>query len=269
MNTPALTPENAQLHRRFEELKKEFSDLFAVRDKMLRYDEPFLTALYVEKLGKLEFKIFRLRTEEAIAKLKISLMQKYINRNEKINYNEIDKQIDYAMAEQKKIMEEQEKQIRRAKEFLASDALTAEETKEMQAIYRSLVKRLHPDLHPRQTEEEKDLFLRVKAAYELCRLNDLRQIMLSMSIGGEADLPEISLADEVKKLETQTAEINKQIEEMNARFPFTQKEKLHNDKEIAEKQKKLNAEISELEEKCKVLKIQIGAMKSWKQELLS
>ena len=63
-----------------------------------------------------------------------------------------------------------------AKEILNAPPLSEEESKEMRDLYRLLVKQLHPDLHPDQSDREAALFLQVQAAYKICDLYKLREI---------------------------------------------------------------------------------------------
>ena len=95
-------------------------------------------------------------------------------------------------------IEFQSAQLDEAKKVL-SHLISEEDALKLKEIFRVLCKRLHPDLNPHQTEEEKDLFIKVKAAYDLQKLTDLQTILLYLDdsnrekltiISGESSDPE-------------------------------------------------------------------------------
>ncbi len=83
-------------------------------------------------------------------------------------------------------------------------------------MYKQLVKSLHPDLHPHQTEEEKKLFLKVQAAYSLCDLKALNEILLYIK-GEKEDVPEVhsGLKEYVNNLTMKIKDLKAKIEQLN------------------------------------------------------
>ena len=81
-----------------------------------------------------------------------SLLQAYINRDEAPNIAEIDKQMVQQRLEFHRLLEEKLAQLKAAREYWDRPHLSPEETKEVKEIYKTLVKRLHPDLNPHYTE---------------------------------------------------------------------------------------------------------------------
>jgi len=87
----------------------------------------------------------------------------------------------------------------------------------MRALYALLVKKLHPDINPGQTEREKELFLKVVAAYKTQDLAALRQILLMLDTDSLEDLSEDTLQDQIEKLEKTVAGIKERIAELESR----------------------------------------------------
>ena len=51
-----LNDDTKQLRERFRKLKKIFSELFMQKQNMLLHEQPLLTALYLQKIGSIQYK---------------------------------------------------------------------------------------------------------------------------------------------------------------------------------------------------------------------
>jgi len=60
---------------------------------MLQHEKPLLTALYLNKIGHKQYKIFCLSVELRQLKFRLSLLQAYVNRNEEPDLKAVDKEI--------------------------------------------------------------------------------------------------------------------------------------------------------------------------------
>lgn len=102
--------------------------------------------------------------------------------------------------------------------------LSKDEVNEMKKLYRVIVKKLHPDLNPKITDAEKELFYR---ATECHKHGDLTAIRLIFEIVGSDDVkeeittaPADSLEKEATRLETLVESVQKDIEKIKLTEPY-------------------------------------------------
>ncbi len=266
-----LTEENKILHLRMDILKKEFSELFSIRNEMLSHEEETLTALYLNAIGGKIFQNYCLTVEIAMLKQRIMLTQSYLNRNEIPNLAAIDTKIKKEFADYQKKIEDEAKRLTAAKDYLKSGFLSAEETKKLKDAYRLIVKKLHPDINPNVTEFEKDLLVKAQAAYDLCDLITLNEILLSLDLNkdGASNIKPIDLKEFVTKMDVSVNKLKEQIENLETQFPFTFRDKLANPEWIKTKQQSLDAEISELTKEIKKHTEYLLILQIWKPGLLN
>lgn len=121
--------------------------------------------------------------------------------------------------------------------------MTAGNSQELTLLYRLIAKSLHPDLNPNLNPDLQDLFLRAISAYQERDIDALRHIVQMINSGKEADLSK----EEIKMLMDQArksiAIFQERIDQMNARFPFTCRDKLKDKMWVVERQETLKEEI--------------------------
>ena len=226
---------------------------------------PRLTALYMEAVGQLQYEVLVLRYEIALLKQKRDLLQAYKNRGEKADLNYVDEQVEATAKTYNENIQREEEKIKQAKAYIEEQKEEEKknqenEKRELRDLYRKLVHRLHPDLHPEQTEWEKELFLKVQDAYEKGDLEKLRELAQQLEAGMPADAVNNETTEEweerVNQLKEEIAKIREEIEKILQEFPFTYRERLNNPEWIAQTQDMLRKEIPELEkEKIRLEKI--------------
>lgn len=163
----AMGEETMRRRERYRFLRNRFSELFLEKENILQHEEPLLTAIYLSKIEHKQFEQFRLSIELQELKLRFSLLQAYINRNEAPDLKAVDREVKRQFEAYYRQIETEAEKLAAAGRFLASDFLSAEDSKKLKELYYFIVKRLHPDLNPEQTERMKELFLKAQAAYEL------------------------------------------------------------------------------------------------------
>lgn len=270
MDMHDLTADKRELQERYLSLKKEYAELFIKKHEMQTYEENALTALYISTIGEKQHEIFYLRTQIAALKLKIELIQSYINRNEKPELKNVDQEIRSRFADFQKKLEDDARQLAAAKEFLKTSHFSQEEFREVKDTYRIIVKRLHPDLNPNLSEYESDLFIKAQAAYHLCNLTILREILLTLDLKQDsiATLTDLSELCEIsEKLEKNVIQLRKQIEEMEQSFPFIYRDELRNQEWVFNTQKKLDEDIIELNKEKEKQTLYLKVIEEWKPGL--
>ena len=172
-----LTAEDEQLTAELKQLNAEFLDLFTRHRDMVDSESVILTSLYLEKLGHLQLELLHKRTRAAHLKMKMQMIQAAINRDEKPDLTAIEREIKAKLEDFYARIEAQSAALDQADKVL-SNLLSEEDTKKLKELFRLLCKKLHPDLNPHQSDEEKELFIKVKAAYDLQKTEDLQKILL-------------------------------------------------------------------------------------------
>lgn len=251
MNTlPAFTDEHKELTTRLEQLRLEFLELFTRHKDMVENESAILTSLYLQKLGHLQLELLQKQTEAARLKMKMNLIQAAINRDEQPNLQAIEKLVNSKMRDYYAQIEAQAAALNEAREVL-SHLIPEEETAKLKEIFRVLCKKLHPDLNPNQTEEEKDLFVRVKSAYDLNQLGELQKILLYFENSKKEKLPLVSVDEkrkQIRHLEENIAGLKSKIEQLKQSFPFTIEELIFDEEYILQRQEETKTQIKTSED---------------------
>ncbi len=127
-------------------------------------------------------------------------------------------------------------------------------------LYRKIVKRLHPDVHPNPTEREKELLNKAHEAYKKGDLDDLKMIWEELA---GADVPEDEFKDTpediarikeaIRILQGLCDKLIRQIQKIKGEFPYTMKSFLEDEEAVAEKRFMLSGELSDVREMCSKL----------------
>jgi hypothetical protein len=182
--------------------------------------------------------------------MKMNLIQAAINRNEQPDLKAIELEIQARLQNYYAQIQAHSAALDEAKKVL-SHLISEEETKKLKEIFRVLCKRLHPDLNPNQTEDEKDLFIKVKAAYDLQSLSDLQEILLYLDDANKEKLNLISGDEKVvriKHLENQVSSLKLKIDQLKQNFPFSIENLIYDEDYIVRKQGEIRIQIKTAEE---------------------
>jgi len=121
---------------------------------------------------------------------------------------------------------------------------------EKSRISLMICKRLHPDLNPNQTEDEKDLFIKVKASKDLQKLSELKKILLILDELCTENLT-LTSGDEklkrVKHLERNISDLKEKIAQLKQSFPFSIEELIFNEEAVRQKQEEIQNQIKNIE----------------------
>ena len=271
MNPLACSPEYQRLREQYETLVVAYTALVSQYQEMTDHEAPHLSALYMHYFGKLLYTQLRLGLSLATLRLRRSLLQAYINRDEAPDLVEIDKQMAQQRLEFHQLLEKKLAQLKAAKEYWDRPHLSFQETKELKEIYKTLVKRLHPDLNPHYTEEDKRLFLITVKAYQIGDLPQLRALLALLNKEKpQEELPSDpeALLAEVEKLQEKKSTLEIRIAKRSESFPFDQKELLSSPVAILKKQAELEAIIQELQTSEKEQQTIVTLMEEYKSHNL-
>ena len=244
-------PEFAALKAEVEKLRVEISMFLLERDELRFVICKNIETAYMLALGSLEYKAFELNCNVLRIKRKIDLIQAKKNRQEKIALSAIDKLLDKEFASFQCQLNEQIDKMNKALDHSQGHVLTDEETKQIKKLYRSIVKALHPDLHPEITPAQMQLFQNAVQAYEN---GDIGNLLIISEMVAEPVVPEqsesgLSILTKDKERLTKTLElIREQIANIKSEYPYTMKELVNAPEQVAEKRTELEKMIEELKE---------------------
>ena len=141
--------------------------------------------------------------------------------------------------------------------------LSDEETKEFKKLYRSIVKILHPDLHPDLSDAQKRLFQNAVQAYKNGDLETLRLIhTMSEEQNPSSDKTDSSteLYRQKERLEKALTTIQEEIAKIKSEFPYTMKSFLSDKEKIEEKKKELDSIIQQYQDMVKYYQEQLDKL---------
>lgn len=259
-----ISPKKAQLKEEYDRLQKEYADLVTERDD-LDLEGPKLEALYMETVGQLQYDMLMLQSDVALLKRKRDMLQASINRGEKPDWTVIEIELKFVVEDMNEKLKKEEEKLKKAKEFIRQHMEEEEqrsdaEKLEIKTLFKRLVHRLHPDLHPDQTEWEKNLFLKVQEAYFNRDLEKLRQLEAELDAGISFASMDNGTIEEweklIEKLKARITAIKEEINQIVSRFPFTYREKVYDQEWVAARKEELRVQIAQLiQEKDRLEKI--------------
>jgi len=268
---PDLTPEQKLLNIQFDILRKEFSELLEQKNEMLTYDEPFLTALYLNAIGQRQHRKYGLGVEIKILFQRIQLMQAYINQNIYPDKPLIERKLEKQFKEYHQKIAAEAERLAVAKKFLTdTNFLPPHIVQKIKEVYITIVKKLHPDINPNANEQEKDLLLQAQAAYELSNLDALNAILLSLDLNAPAQIISLTgLKEQVTKLGEHVRKLKNQLTELKTKFPFSYRDKLADEGWINSEQQSLDNDIAALLIEKKKYTEYLLLMDEWKPQVLN
>lgn len=156
-----------------ELLAVKYSLLIALeeRDRLLYIEEPGLKEEYIQKIGIYEEQVLKLELEISLQEKKKQMIQAAINRREEIDLEKIEELLNEERARQLERLNQTFKVERKA-----DDKLTEEEKKELQSLYKEIVRDFHPQVHTNLTENQIGLYERALDTYKRQNLEELRLI---------------------------------------------------------------------------------------------
>ena len=259
-----VLPAYEDLKAETEKLRTELSMLLLERDELVFVICRNLETEYMLKIGGLEHQLYAKQCEAQRLKRKSELIQAALNRQKKPDFAKIDSLLDEEFAAYQEKLDEQVRQMNEALKHGSAEILSEEDTKELKSLYRKIVKVLHPDLHPNISEAERQLFENAVTAYKNGDLLSIRAIY--ETIGDSPVTPDDAdtmqaLMKTKKHLEEFIKGINKEIDGIKGRYPYTERDLLADDAKMEERKLQLRGALEQYQKLCNVYLERIAAMK--------
>ncbi len=278
-----IQSECERLLEEIKNLKALILSLTAERDELRYHICPDLEAIYNDRIGNIVLELLNAKLRILQLKRTIEIIQSSINRQEKVSekkarqqankeYKEFEEDLNRKAEEAKRAGRHKENEEQKEAEWEAEQAEAEENgkerkyksrTDEMKALYRKIVKALHPDMNPDETEYEKNLFNEAVEAYDNGDIDKLREIAAMID---EGKISEDMLDDDPDNIEhlkeileglrSRAEQLQDEIAEIKASFPYNIKDVLEDEDLVFQRQQELtkmlyeyNEEIEELEER--------------------
>jgi len=255
-NTPQSSailpfPDFEALKKEVEKLRTELSMLVLERDDLLHHECWNIEMAYMLAVGGLEYRAYE--TECAILRLKrkLELIRAKRNRQEKVVLSGVEEVLDAEFAEYRARLNEQIERMNAALMRSRLEFLTEAESRALKKLYRSVVKALHPDLHPGLSEAKLRLFHSAVETYERGDLDGLRVIAAMV---GDSALPDdgpgglAPLTKEKARLAKRIERVRRQIGEIKSAYPYTMKGFVQDPQAIEARRAELEERIGQLKE---------------------
>ena len=221
----------ASIKAQIAEARSRIAELLLELDDITLQVNPRIEAEYATKIGYLENELLKWQIAARRARRRYSLAQARANAGKAFAEDEFEAQLDEELAEWDALLAKSvEVFLQAAERMAASKKLSPAESRELVRLHRQLIKRLHPDLHPGQSDEVARFFMVAQAAYERGDLEMLRALdVATEGMGANPDVAGLQEDEARAELELMLAQervVAQQLEELKQSNPYALKEKL-------------------------------------------
>ena len=169
------------------EVRARIAELLLEIDDITLQINPHIEAEYATKIGYLENDLLKWQIAARRARRRYALAQARANTGQVFTEEEFEAQLDEELAEWESLLASCIESFLQAAERMAeSKPMPPSEARELKRLHRELIKRLHPDLHPGQSDEAGRFFMVAQVAYERGDLATLRAVYVATEGMGEA-----------------------------------------------------------------------------------
>lgn len=244
-----IAPEQEGLREEIQRMRNRIVQLLQERDTLRLVECPGIEARYMTLIGALECQAFREEVAYRRTKRKMEMLQALANRREHIDEEKIEQLLDEQMAEYQQRLDDR---IEKLNDMVAGSGSASGDhgsaagtEEEVRRLYHDIVKGLHPDLHPDQSDQDVEMFYRAQNAYESRDVKALR--IIAEALKAEEDLPEDMTGRELRREKERLLEIargiRQEIAAIKAEYPYTMKELLNDQEWIRVKREELQEQI--------------------------
>ncbi len=232
--------------------RQRIIDVLVEIDRIELQVNPQIQARYAKTVGYLEQDLSKWRLRARRLKRKATLLQAHANRGESIDDASLEARLDDEFREwEASLARALQEHVRTLEMSLSSRLLSPSDERAAKELHRTLVKRLHPDIHPGQSEEATRFFYIAQAAFENGDLAMLKAVAVATedfdaqdrldAYGASEDELEIDLA----AAEAQLAVVLEQLFLLKKSEPYSLLDLLDDPQRLASVRSKLKAMIDQ------------------------
>ncbi len=213
-------PTAEELKRAIQEVRSGILDCVTAIEDIKLQQIPQIRNDYAIKIGCWEKELLEAEIAARRSKRRYALMQAQANEGEAPDRKKIEEQLDQELAEWTEKAHEAEAAYEEALKWrMGRVALPDADAKEMHKLYRTLMKRLHPDVHVGEDEMRAEYFALAQQAYKDGDIAVLRSLEAATrrfdpkdDLEGMDDTEALSAELELQEIERSCME--KQLEEL-------------------------------------------------------
>lgn len=225
------------LRAQLSAVRKELSDLLFEQQQMLLVVGPNLEARFRALVGKYQTELQGLQLDNRRLKRALELCRASLQTQTHLDAPALKQQLDQELWEWRRRLSD-EKDRQEAAEQRLKRLRSAETSAVLRSLYRQLVKRLHPDLHPGQGEAEQRLWFDTQQAYQWGDWARLETLLAT------ADDYEVEQTEaELERLMRRRGELSQALQQMRGQFPFSLGDQLEDERWVQSQSASLKLEI--------------------------
>ncbi len=235
---------------RLAELRQQVVETLLEMDDINLQVNPRILAQYAKTVGYLENDLYKWQLRARRAKRKFALVQAAANKGEDISFEDIECVLDEEFAVwEAQLSSRMVDQLKVLEALAGSHALSPADARELKALHKKLIKRLHPDLHPNLPEDAQRFFLIAQSAYENGDVSTLRAVDTATEDYEKVENSPEPAADELEleitMVEAQLNIAKERLEALKKSHPYVLTELLDDPIKLARKRKELEGEIEQ------------------------
>ena len=249
-----------------EGVRERIAEVLLEIDHITLQVNPQILADYAIKIGCYENELFKEQIAARRAKRRLELAQARVNTGRLVAEHEIEETLDEEMAAWEEQLEHQiETYLATLERHAKSSTMLPRDAREVRDLHRKLVKRLHPDLHPLQSETEQRLFAILQEAYRAGDLETLRSLDVA-SAYVDQEMHSVRESEDEARVEyellcAQLSVTQERLDVLKNSVPYILGEKLASSAWVHKRVQELKQEIEEQQEARKAYDDKYAAFK--------
>ena len=225
----------------YEDLLNEYIYLIEEKEYLLYKKQPCLEQEYLANFSELMKEEVKIHMQVKNLRNKIDMIMSNIDKDENFDIKDFKKKnpIDLNLCQGFDL----DKIFKKGKLNTNEDSLNFDEEKEMRAIFKLLVRRLHPELHLTMTKTQMKLWEKTKQAYRTNNIGALK--LVSNVFEHEVKHKEVYSVEELKE---KIDRLSNDINQIKNTFPFNVENSIDNSSWIEECKEVIEKRIDKLKE---------------------
>jgi regulator of replication initiation timing len=243
-----IAPDFDMLYRELGDLRSELASLFEELEFINRVVIPRTQTNYLIKVGALRVDLLQTQVSVMKTRRKIALLRSNIDKGETMFDDAINYKVETEFKEWDARLSHEVAQIERAKARFSS-LVPAEDENEIRVVFRTLCRKLNPEINPDQSDEAKSFWPSVYSSYAGSDLFHLKALLLmSDDYPDSYDLPSDvgAMRESRTTLKEKIGRMRAQLQNAKSHPAFEWMALLQDGEQLAIEQNRLRDEIARM-----------------------